>query len=111
MMNGTSGKFTAPRDGIYSFSFTGRASFPASTSQVYLGVHIFVNGNWIGSGSADEVSTAEQFETFSFQSTLNLQTGDQIWLEIAAVTTGVYLQGNYFTQFSGYLIEENLEVA
>ena len=113
-MNLTSGKFTAPRDGIYSFSFTGRGEFPDSSSTVYLYVHMYLNGtgNEIGRGGAHEEGTCckgtwHQIETFSFQSTINLQKGDQIWLQISNIAPSAYLTGNYFTQFSGYLLEEN----
>ena len=72
-MNGTSGKFTAPRDWIYSFSFTGFAQFPPSSlSDDFLGVSMYhLNGNVTGWGSADGIGTASQFEKFSFQSTLS----------------------------------------
>ena len=106
-----SGKFAAPKDGTYAFSFTGMAVFPSSSSQVFLRVEMYLNGNEIGiRGEGNEVSTVVQDETFSFQSILNLQKGDEIWLEMADKSTGVYLKGNNYTQFSGYLLEENLSI-
>ena len=110
-MNLTSGKFTAPRDGIYSFSFNGLAWFPASSTTVFLRVYMYLNGIGIARGYADEVGTAAQYETFSWQSTLNLKAGDQIWIEINSMATGAYLNGYCYTHFSGYLLEENFAIA
>ena len=110
-MNLTSGKFTAPRDGIYSFSFNGLAWFPASSTTVFLRVYMYLNGIGIARGYADEVGTAAQYETFSWQSTLNLKGGDQIWIEIEIMATGVYLNGYLYTHFSGHLLEENFAIA
>ena len=110
-MNLTSGIFTAPRDGIYSFSFSGLVFFPpSSSSRVYLHIYMYLNGSNIARGAADEFGTSEQYETISFQSTFNLKAGDQIWIEIDRMYTGVYLDDNYFTHFSGHLLEENFAI-
>ena len=110
-MNLTSGKFTAPNNGIYAFAFTGFAYLPASSSRVYFDFDMYLNGVEIGNGLADEVGTAVQFETSSWQSTVNLQKGDQIWLQISYMSTGAYLHGNSHTQFSGCLLEEKIAIA
>ena len=108
-MNLTTGKFTAPRAGIYSFAFAARAYFPPSSSRIYIYLNMNLNGNFIGSGYADEISTAEQYETLAYQSTLSLQAGDQIWFEMN-MSPGTYLfdNGNRHTHFSGCLLEENV---
>ena len=69
---------------------------------------MYFNGGLIGSGWGDEISTSGQSETLSLQSTLNLQKGDKIWLQINVMTTGAYLYGGSFTHFSGWLLEENM---
>ena len=70
-----------------------------------------LNGNLFGQGTADEVGTAGQCETFSFQWTVNLQKGDQIWVQIWDKSTGAYLPGAKNTHFSGHLLEEKIAIA
>ena len=106
-MDLTSGKFTAPRDGTYTFSFNGLAHFSGSSSRLLLDVDMYLNGNLIGSGLADEVNTSE-YETLSFQSTLSLRKGDQLWLQTVDITTGTDLVGGANTHFSGLLLDENI---
>ena len=107
-MDMTSGIFTAPRDGIYAFSFNGLASFPSTSVRRAVQVGMYLNGNEIGQGWADEVSNADQSETLSFQSTLSLKRGDQIWLQIDLMGTGTDLHGSSYTHFSGFLLEESI---
>ena len=63
---------------------------------------MYLNGNLIRRGLADEDNTSYQWETFSFQSALKLKNGDGIWLEIDSKSTVTDLYGGYYTQFSGY---------
>ena len=112
-MNLTSGIFTAPRPGIYFFSFTGLAGFPyASSSKVSLGVSLYLNGGRIGLGYVEEANTvANQKSPLTLQSTLNLKKGDQVWVEINYASTGAFLFDNYidhYTHFTGFMLQEDI---
>jgi hypothetical protein len=109
-MNLTSGIFTAPRPGIYFFSFTGTANFPASSSFVRLGVSLYLNGDRIGTGWVEESNTfANQNNQVTLQSTLNLKKDDQVWVAIY-YQTGANLLDNsdHFTHFTGFMLEEEI---
>ncbi|EFX61896.1 hypothetical protein DAPPUDRAFT_120794, partial [Daphnia pulex] len=109
-MNFTSGKFTAPVAGKYFFSFTGLIRFPGSSSTLqYCRVFLYKNGDLTAKSFSDEISAANQYETLSLQSTLNLIKGDQIWLEIDSLTPpGNNLNGYGYDHFNGFLLEEDI---
>ena len=111
-MNLSTGKFTAPAKGTYFFSFTGHAGFSTSSSVLSLGVGLYLNGNHIGWGFVEEYHTVNWQETpLTLQSTLSLQKGDQIWLQIRLISGGVSLyddNDNHWTHFTGYILEEEI---
>lgn len=105
-MNIQSGKFTAPRTGKYFFTFTGLAEFSGS-SYGKLNIEIFKNGNSLDTRCYGDANDST-YETMAMQSTLLLQAGDQIWLQIKDITSGADLHGYCNTHFSGWLLEEDI---
>ncbi len=110
-MNLTSGIFTAPRPGTYFFSFTGVAHLYSSSSYVEFYSYLFLNGNLIGSNFVQENNTpVDQYNPVTLQSTLNLKTGDQVWVTIDYSGSSSYLHddGNHRTHFTGFMLEEEI---
>jgi hypothetical protein len=105
-MNLKSGQFTAPRTGIYFFSFTGRAYLPSSA--VSLHISLYLNGDLIGRDLA-----TKQLSPVTLQSTLKLKSGDRVWVAINWMSAGAYLYDNHWhhTHFTGFLLEEEIEVS
>ncbi|XP_046645807.1 uncharacterized protein LOC124336159 [Daphnia pulicaria] len=111
-MDLTSGKFTAPRPGIYFFSFAGLARLLNSSFSADFWSYLYLNGNKIGSSRVYEYNEpVDQYSPLTLQSTLNLKKGDQVWLQINYYSpSSSYLldNGNHHTHFTGFMLEEEI---
>jgi hypothetical protein len=108
-----SGKFTAPRPGIYFFSFTGIAEFPENSFYSFLKLFFYCNDLMIAHLWIEESTQTFLRSPGSLQFTLSMKPGDQVWVKIFNLTQGVYLYGNYdtFTHFTGFMLEEEIVAA
>jgi hypothetical protein len=110
-MNLTSGKFTAPRPGIYFFSFAGVAHLLSLSSYVGFASDLYLNGNIIGRSDVYKGNgPVDQSNPFTLQSTLNLKKGDRVWMMIGYSGSSSYLLDTsaHLTHFTGFMLEEEI---
>jgi hypothetical protein len=106
-MNIKTGKFSAPRKGVYFFAFSG-VSIADRPGHFDLG--LMVNGVQIGRAECASTTGGGDWETLTLQSTIELEAGDSVWLQIVAQRLA-HLQdesAGQFTHFSGWLLQEDL---
>ncbi len=109
-MDLTTGKFTAPRPGIYFFSFAGVAYLEASSFAAFWS-YLYLNGNRIGSSNVLEGNgPVDQFSPLTLQSTLNLEKGDQVYVMIYYDGSSSYLFDDIYhrTHFTGFMLKEEI---
>lgn len=116
-MDLATGIFTAPVSGVYSFTFHGLAEFQASNSSVpFMAVGLFVNDERVALALTEEANTRisstgrGQRSPLSLSTTVQLTKGDQVWLNMFSKsgTVSLYDNSNRHSDFSGWLIEENI---
>jgi hypothetical protein len=62
-------------------------------------------------GYVEEANTvAGQNSPLTLQSTLNLKSGDQVWMEIHWHSSGanLYDDSDHFTHFTGFMLQEEI---
>lgn len=115
-MDLTTGVFTAPVPGIYSFSFKGLAEFQTTQSIVpFLAVGLYVNKERVALALNEESNTQMtnnrgQRSQLSLMTTVELKKGDRVWLDMFAKSGAIslYDNANKHTDFSGWLMQEYL---
>ncbi|KAK4011391.1 hypothetical protein OUZ56_020505 [Daphnia magna] len=107
-MNLTTGIFTAPRTGKYFFSASGNTNFPASSYTLLFDITLYKNGYSVGKIRTDSYSSSPNLKTFTLQTILDLQVGDEIWLGISMLPQEAFIFGYEYSHFTGFLLEESI---
>jgi hypothetical protein len=86
------------------------AGFSSTSQTKGLKIAFYLNGNYLSTAEVGEANTPGHSSTLTMQSTLSMQKGDQIWLQIWSISPGVTLwDSNYHhNHFTGFLLHEKM---
>ncbi|XP_056016173.1 heavy metal-binding protein HIP-like [Ostrea edulis] len=93
--DGNTGIFTAPTDGIYSFTWT-ILTKPGS----YFNTQIVINGKLVGYNNADGKSGSSHQESSSTTAVIRMKKKDKVWIRIYG-REGKYAYADW-SSFSGF---------
>ncbi len=92
----STGKFTAPRSGVYFFTALGREHKPSGWN---LNMRLVVNSKWVKAHSV--IDTTNEYASQSFSAYVDLATGDFVEVKMWGYT---YSDPHRFTCFGGHLV-------
>ena len=100
-LNSQTGIFTAPRQGVYSFAFAAVALLESNT---FVTINFLMNGEIVNVGHAH--GSSSQHDQTSIHTTLHLQAGDRIWVQIGGPADSTLVGG--WIHFTGWQLQEEL---
>ncbi|XP_066283083.1 complement C1q-like protein 3 [Branchiostoma lanceolatum] len=101
--NQETGKFVATAGGVYFFTFTGMTPNVAHSNYF---VRLMKNGIKMV-GLHENNGGQSHYQSSSNSAILQLQPGDEVWVELDSHSRSLYSDGNRFLTFSGFLIHSN----